>query len=204
MGVVVCEQPKPPQPKPPQPKPRMHRFGVSIALALALVNLLSVAADGPPCALVVSSDTHVFWFHIDVWPLPIDGNNAMAHEDTELESPVSVANRFRQKIAADRASLCVVSIAYPLYTYYALRDHDQLVKNAPLAVQKFEDQKKGNNGNNKETMTEVWRHVAWTTDEAVRNKFMGTANEHVIASASMLSTNISIISLVTMVVLLFL
>lgn len=121
-----------------------------------------------------------------VWPLATgdDSGDSEAHAGTILESPVSVADRFRQKIAADAAKMCVVNIEYPLYTYYALRDHDQNKQNAPLAVQKFEEQGGKHESTDKETMTEVWRHVCWTTDKAVRDKYLGTTTETVASDAS--------------------
>jgi hypothetical protein len=155
---------------------------------MILLVLSRCASAQPPCNLAVTSDTQIFWFHVDVWPLATgnDSGDSEAHAGTTLESPVAVADRFRQKIAADVEKLCVVNIEYPLFTYYALRNSDQNKQNAPLAVQKNEDQGGKHASTDRKTMTEVWRHVCWTTDKTVRDKYLGTATETVVSDASSL------------------
>lgn len=158
----------------------------------------------PPCNLVLTTDTQQYWFHVDVWPLAIgeDSGDSKAHAGTTLESPVEVADRFRHKVSADATKLCVVNVEFPLFTYYALRNYDQSKQNAPLAVQKLEEQGGRHESTDKKTMTEVWRHVCWTTDKAVRDKFLGDTPETVVSDSTMLVVSWMFIMHIVLIVVL--
>ena len=125
----------------------------------------------------------------DFWPLETDLTQGHAKTGDELEAPLTVSDRMSQ-FFIDRPSLHLLDVDYVLYAQLALKDRDQRLQNAPLAV----NRDRGGGGENSEdlesiTNIEVWRCTFTTRDSAAYAAVMGEDKEVVVGAATIVASS---------------
>lgn len=123
----------------------------------------------------------------DFWPLRLDMNDGQANEGTRLDPAVVVAKR-ASLFFAQYPQVRVISVSYPLYAQRSLQNRDQMIENAPLAV----NRRRGDSQDeNSDTITnlEVWRYTIATEDEDVFDIVVPVREERVESSASSIFFN---------------
>jgi hypothetical protein len=151
------------------------------------------------CPVVTITENSICRGHKDFWSKPIDTSRSFEDikEGTELESERSVQDRADSFFNMYKGLVCVYQQDYILYTWYALRDRDQLTQNAPIAVEKRELK-----GFTFKTLTEIRRISYWTTNRTVCDEIMPNQHEYVTSTGSYNSVSSGIFVLMISIIIL--
>ena len=134
----------------------------------------------------------------DFWPLRLDGDTTQGGAGEELESGPTVAAR-ANTFFIDYPEVNVIDVDYVLYAQHALRNRDQTIENAPLAVNRLRED---NDSEDQDTVTnlEVWRYTFTTTSEAALKAIMPDREERIESNGNSI---MPVYLLVTSVIVMF-
>lgn len=121
----------------------------------------------------------------DFWPERLDMGGSQAGRGEQLERARTVAER-AEEFFAQYPNAEIIDVDYVLYSQFALRNRDQDIENAPLAVNRERDGSNRRNDLRSITNTEVWRYTFRTTDLNTYLAIVPDREERVEASANVL------------------
>ena len=165
-------------------------------LVVSLLPLLSCTASA------IDPETSYLGFK-DFWPLTMENgqvvwtNSWESSAKEELETAFDVATRlndFMRPYMSD-GKLEIINIAYPFYSQYALRNRDQRERNAPLAVNRLQDDNKRNGDVHTITNMEVWRVNYRTNDITLFKKLTPDERETVESGVSIHGVDVIILAM---------